>query len=269
MHRRSFPRYKDYLSFSNSIVKAVSFFSGTSGIVLPVPNKQAYPEAFREKSRLSFYASLLNSLEVNSSFYKIPMAITARRWAESVPPGFSFTFKLFKGITHNTISDEDASLTHKFMHVINQATDRRGCLLVQFPRTTTFDHNRLNDLLRLIQHYNPDHAWKVCVEFRHDDWYNGDSYALLKKYAACLVTHDMKRSATPIVDPWTPFGYLRYHGPEDNFRGSYTDDFLREQASLVKSWMKQGKTVYAYFNNTLGDALPNVHTLNRYVSGRY
>ncbi|HEY8955872.1 DUF72 domain-containing protein, partial [Chitinophaga sp.] len=45
--------------------------SGTSGLVLPVPNKQSFPPAFRDKSRLTYYASLFNSIEINSSFYKV------------------------------------------------------------------------------------------------------------------------------------------------------------------------------------------------------
>src|SRR5262249_30420523 len=53
-----------------------NFYLGTSGLVLPVPNKQHFPEEFKAGTRLSYYASLFNSIEVNSSFYKVPRPAT-------------------------------------------------------------------------------------------------------------------------------------------------------------------------------------------------
>lgn len=76
------------------------FYTGTSGLSLPFP-KHSFPPEFQDKSRLTFYASLFNSIEINSSFYKLPMASTVKKWAESVPDNFLFTFKLWREITHN------------------------------------------------------------------------------------------------------------------------------------------------------------------------
>src|SRR3569623_2068116 len=101
------------------------FYSGTSGMVLTVPNKRAFPLEYKDKSRLHYYASLFNSLEVNSSFYKEPMAKTTLRWAESVPQHFQFTFKMFKSITHNKgLLFEEAGV-QKFMQVIDGAGDKK------------------------------------------------------------------------------------------------------------------------------------------------
>ena len=75
------------------------FYSGTSGLNLPGPRSQ-YPEAFKEKTRLHYYASLFNSIEVNSIFYKLPRHSTVVNWAEAVPDNFRFTFKVSKTITH-------------------------------------------------------------------------------------------------------------------------------------------------------------------------
>src|SRR2546423_6921762 len=65
----------------------LEFYSGTSGLVLPF-SKRSFPAEFKDKSRLHYYASLFNSIEINSSFYKMPMASTIKRWGESVPDGF-------------------------------------------------------------------------------------------------------------------------------------------------------------------------------------
>src|ERR1700749_3370129 len=126
----------------------MAILAGTSGLVLTVPNKQAFPPEFRDKSRLTYYASLFNSIEVNSSFYKVPMASTVKKWAGSVPDNFRFTFKLWRGITHNkqlTFNPEDVE---RFIKVIDCAGDKKGCLLVQFPASITLGNsNQLENLL--------------------------------------------------------------------------------------------------------------------------
>ena len=56
--------------------------------------------------------------------------------------------------------------------------------------------------------------------------------------------------------------YVRFHGPTGNYRESYVDDFLYEYASYINEWIEEGKTVYVYFNNTMGDAFNNLKYLN-------
>src|ERR1700742_2047581 len=107
-------------------LEPIKFYTGTSGLALPVPNKQFYPEAFKGKSRLSYYASLFNSIEINSSFYKTPIASTVRRWVQEVPEDFRFTFKLSKAVTHNKPMAFDDAVLEKFMEAIDEAGAKKG-----------------------------------------------------------------------------------------------------------------------------------------------
>lgn len=77
--------------------------------------------------------------------------------------------------------------------------------------------------------------------------------------------HDMPASATPLIEPWTDFVYIRFHGPAGDYKGGYTDEQLHEYAKKINDWMKEGKTIYTYFNNTIGDALKDLMTVNNYV----
>src|SRR4051812_36333206 len=104
---------------------------GTSGIVVP-GTKQSFPPAFQDKSRLNYYASFLNSIEVNSSFYKIPMRSTFERWAQDVPKDFHFTIKLWKEITHVKELKSDLGNITKFLAAADLIGNKKGCLLVQF-----------------------------------------------------------------------------------------------------------------------------------------
>src|ERR1700759_3590417 len=126
----------------------MAIYAGTSGLVLPVPNKAAFPPEYRDKSRLAYYASLFNSIEINSSFYKVPMASTVKKWAADVPDDFRFTFKLWRGVTHNKQLAFNPDDLARFMSVVNNASNKAGCLLVQFPKSITIAYiNQLRLLL--------------------------------------------------------------------------------------------------------------------------
>ncbi|KQM78500.1 hypothetical protein ASE74_13430 [Pedobacter sp. Leaf216] len=243
-----------------------SFYTGTSGLLLPVPNKAFYPEEFKEKSRLCYYASLMNSIEINSSFYKIPMASTIKKWAQDVPEDFRFTFKLFKGITHNPQLGFDPSDVYRFMEVISNVADKKGSILVQFPPSVRIAQiGQLMRLMDVLSDCNDQKRWNIAFEFRHQSLYIQQVLDLLQDHGFGLVIHD-KGNETGIFDALqSDFRYVRFHGPGGNYRGSYQDDLLWEYAGYINEWIAENKTVYVYFNNTMGNAIDNLNTLNRFV----
>ncbi len=238
------------------------FYCGTSGLVIPIP-KRSFPPVFQGKSRLTYYGSLFNSIEINSSFYKIPQASTLSKWAESVPDNFRFTFKLWREITHNKgLAFEEADV-ERFIGVINSVAQKAGCLLVQFPPSMGVENvMQLQKLLTCIGQYNINHAWKVAVEFRNRSWYQPDVYDVLSSCNAAMVCHDLSASASPWIDE-NAFIYLRFHGPNGGYRGSYADDFLSEYAHYIAAWRAEGKEVFVYFNNTMGEAVKNALYLSK------
>ncbi|MFI5453406.1 DUF72 domain-containing protein [Pedobacter sp. UC225_61] len=246
------------------------YYSGTSGLVLPVPNKLHYPEEFQDKSRLCYYASLMDTIEINSSFYKIPQPRTLHKWANDVPKEFWFTFKLFKEITHHKDLAFDPQLVTRFFEVINQVGNKRGCLLVQFPPSVRIGHfAQLRLLMKVLRENDPDQKWKIALEFRHPSLYVDEVYEILEEYALAMVIHDKTPAASPLREGEMDFIYLRFHGPGGNYRGSYSDDLLYEYAGYVTEWLEQGKKVFVYFNNTLGQAHENLNTLRQMVRDTY
>ncbi|HYF69508.1 MAG TPA: DUF72 domain-containing protein [Ohtaekwangia sp.] len=245
-----------------------NFYAGLSGIQLPVP-KYKYPLEYQAGSRLTYYATHFNSIEINSSFYKIPGKNTVARWSSSVPENFRFTFKLFREITHAKNLDFDPGQVQKFIETIGHVSEKKGCVLVQFPpslKTESID--QFNHLLHSIRIADPDSHWPIAVEFRNPAWYNDDVYDILTSYNASLVLHDKPVSATPLRQETSDTLYVRFHGPTGNYKGSYSDDFLTEYAALILEWLEEDKTVYVYFNNTNGDAFNNLVTLKRFLDQR-
>lgn len=241
-----------------------AFYCGTSNVVLPVPNKSEYPVEFRDSSRLHYYSTLFNTVEINSSFYKLPMRKTVEKWAADVAPGFSFTFKVWKEITHAKGLIFSATDVATFMERVAGAGDKLGCLLVQLPAGATATHSeQLDELLDVVQLSGKTVGCRVAVELRERGWYTRKTYRMLDHYGAALVFHDMPKSNSLDLPLTSDFIYLRFHGEAGDYRGSYTDEFLREIAERVRTYIGAGKTVFAYFNNTLGEAVANALTLQK------
>ena len=234
---------------------------GTSNIVVP-GTKQSFPAEFQQKSRLNYYASLFNSIEINSTFYKIPMHSTFERWSLDVPANFQFTVKLWKEITHSKELKSDLDNIDIFLKAADRLGEKKGCLLIQFPGKITFDYyNEVERILERIQQVDQGNKWRKAIEFRSPTWYVSETHELLDEYDASIVLHDIPKAKSVELNKAAKFIYIRYHGPTGNYRGSYTDDFLREEYKKIKDWLKEGKDVYAYFNNTMGSALENAMSL--------
>jgi len=234
---------------------------GTSGIVVP-GSKQSFPVEFQHKSRLKYYGSLFNTVEVNSTFQKIPMLSTFKKWALEVPEYFRFTLKLWKEITHVKQLNIDLDNIDTFYNAANHIGNKKGCLLVQFPGSMTAEYrSQVEQILLRLQKLDDDSHWQKAIEFRSVTWYSPETHKLLDKYNASMVLHDMPKSKNLELHKSAKFIYFRFHGPKGDYRGSYTAEFLEEQAGKIRLLLNNSKDVYAYFNNTMGNAFENAMSL--------
>ena len=230
---------------------------GTSGIVMPGP-KQTFPPEFHGKSRLNYYSSLFNSIEINSSFYKIPMPATFEKWAADVPGDFTFTIKLWREITHIKELKFNPDHMDVFLKAAVGLQQKKGCLLVQFPGKINLErYSEVEQILALLYESEYLDNWRIAVEFRNPAWYVSETHELLNEYGASLVLHDIPKARNMEVHKNAPFVYLRLHGPKGDYRGSYSTEQLHEKFGLIQAWQRAGKDVYVYFNNTAGAAFDN------------
>ena len=234
---------------------------GTSDGHMP-GNKSTFPPSFQLKSRLHYYSTLFNSIEVNSCFYKTPLFSTYERWANDVPEDFTFTLKLSKDISHAKELSEDLACMNSFLQAATGTGNKKGCLLIQFPGKITLDHfNQVEQILHRLRELDPDNEWRKAIEFRNDSWYIGETDELLNKYEATLVLHDFPKGKISAVRGNANFVYMRFHGPTGNYRDSYSHHALDEKAEQIRGFLETGKDVYAYFNNTAGNAFENARYL--------
>ena len=112
---------------------------GTSNIVVP-GTKQSFPFEFQQKTRLHYYSSIFNSVELNSTFYKLPMLSTFEKWSNDVNDDFRFTVKLWKEITHVKELKNDLQNIDVFLRAARGVGGKKGSLLVQFPGKITLKY---------------------------------------------------------------------------------------------------------------------------------
>lgn len=152
------------------------------------------------------------------------------------------------------------------MKAVENIGEKKGCLLAQFPPSLKIDKlDQLQRLLETLGEATYNSHWKLAIEFRDPSWYEREVYELLEEYDAAMVIQDIPKSATPLSDVRGDFIYMRFHGPEPRYRGDYSDEFLKQYAGYIKTWISEKKMVYAYFNNTVGAAGENLQTLNKYM----
>jgi uncharacterized protein YecE (DUF72 family) len=194
---------------------------------------------------------------VNSSFYRLPRRDAVARWAEQTPPGFVFSVKVSRYITHvkrlREVSVHLPLLLERIAPLA--AAGKLGPLLWQLPPTFARDDDRLEEALgafpRDLRH---------AVEFRHESWFASRPLELLREHDVALVVTDRR------VEPAASLSYVRFHHGRQGRRGNYSDTELAGWADTLRRWARCGD-VHAYFNNDWeGFAPRNAATLRRLLA---
>ncbi|MEW6744794.1 MAG: DUF72 domain-containing protein [Planctomycetota bacterium] len=225
-----------------------------------------YPRGLKQGEWLSFFSRHFDTVEVNSSFYRLPKPEIILHWAQVTGARFRFAVKLWRRITHDKQLAGCAAELQDFFAVVNGLGAKRAPLLVQLPPSMHRDTDRLAQFLTEVRQAARPRRWRVAVEFRNPDWLGNDVFHVLSQHAAALVLADMPRC--PVTEPNdAPFIYMRRHGPGGRYRGCYTKEHLTADATCIRQWLEEGRDVYVYFNNDIeGHALSNARLLRDIVS---
>jgi uncharacterized protein YecE (DUF72 family) len=204
------------------------------------------------------YASVFDTVEINNSFYRLPEAETFAAWARSAPTRFLFAVKASRFLTHmKKLKDPEAPVDRLFSRV-RRLGRHLGPVLYQLPPGWKLDRGRLEHFLHVL----PRDVRHV-IEFRDPSWYARDVLEMLERNRVALCLHDMRGSATS-RERVGPFIYVRFHGADGTYSGSYSNQRLCAWADWLHEQRQSGVDVYAYFNNDAGGHAPrNALTLRR------
>ena len=223
--------------------KAGGIFIGCSGWAYASWKPDFYPPALSSKKFLEYYATQLNSVEVNYTFRSLPAESVVRAWLDAAGPEFRFSFKAPQRITHlsrlKNCREALAALIGALAPV--QAADRLGVILFQLPPNMKADAERLGGFFKDAAAVGFGQDLRMAFEFRHESWFEEETYSLLREYAAALCVAESDELTTPEVHT-ADFSCYRLR------KSTYTDSDLEAVGKRLRARARAGD-VFAYFKH--------------------
>jgi uncharacterized protein YecE (DUF72 family) len=212
-------------------------------------NYQAWKDEFYEGKPARFwlqhYAEQFDTVEVNNTFYRLPLKSSVAAWVEQTPLQFLFSIKASRYLTHiKRLTDLRGGIARYYERVEPLVrSPKLGPVLWQLPATFKRDDDRLAVALEAFP------PGRHSFEFRHPSWFVEPVYELLRAHRAALVIGDRPEvkefQAHELTTDWT---YVRFHYGSRGRRGNYSERELEEWARRFESWSPDVE-VLAYFNN--------------------
>ena len=269
-----------------------------NGVFYPA-SKGRRPRGAPKLDELAFYAEHFDTVEVNSTFYRIPTPKTAAGWAERTPAGFDFSLKLYQKFTHPEMfikatgsdpSDLGQRDVDEFRAAIEPLADagKLGVLLAQFPASFRNEPDSRGYLEWLLERFRD---YQVAVELRHRSWSDDRASTLetLRSFEAGWALIDEPKFRDSIrqnlaADPGAVY-YLRLHGrnaaewwkhekSEDRYNYLYSAEELAPFAESAQQASRKERKAYMYANNhfsakSVANAAILKHQLGQDLPGEY
>jgi uncharacterized protein YecE (DUF72 family) len=237
-------------------------FIGTSGWAYPNWKSTFYPKDLPSARFLEYYAKRFSTAEINYSFYHLPKAATYEKWVSQVRTGFIFSVKASRLITHTKRLRGVKEPWRVFLQNAQSLGPCLGPILFQFPASFRCDHARLGKFLKMARTVGPGtDRLRLVFEFRHESWFVDEVYRQLSCHGAALCIADSCKYPRREVMT-ADFVYFRFHGRTQLFTSNYTRAELAEEAKNMRRFLREGRDVYAYFNNDAkGYAISNARKL--------
>ncbi|GGI02828.1 DUF72 domain-containing protein [Egicoccus halophilus] len=231
---------------------------GTSGWQYDDWRGEVYPPGVGPGKWLSHYVGWFPTVEVNATFYRLARETAAERWRDTAPPGFEFVLKGSQFITHRLKLRGAHEAVGRFFAPLVPVLERTAVILWQLPPNFRRNLDRLREFLELLP---PTHRY--AFEFRDDDWFHPDTYALLDAHGAAHVWLSSSLTRRHELVATGDHVYVRFHGlSEDAYRHDYRDDELRPWAERLREVAAAGTAAWVFFNNdAAGHAVRNARRL--------
>jgi uncharacterized protein YecE (DUF72 family) len=223
-----------------------------------------YPEKLPQRRELEFASRKFDSIELNGSFYSLQRPESFLQWNAETPPGFTFSVKGSRYITHMLrLRDVEGPLANFFAQGLLCLGRKLGPILWQFPPNFVFDPDRLEHFLALLPRTQKqaaelarkhddrlrDRSWlqvrrdaavRHAIEIRHESFVNEKFIRLLRRYGIGLVVADTVEWPL-LMDVTSAFVYCRLHGSKELYASRYEADDLDIWANRIVTWATGGE----------------------------
>ena len=199
-----------------------------------------YPRGTNSPDYLSLYSKSFDLVEADSTFYRQPTAAVVSQWRERTPPGFLFSVKLPKRITHDARFSGIESELERFEKTVSNLDEKLICVMAQLPPQSKFESEfpKLESFLERVR-------LRYAFEFRNISWFNEDTVKLLSKHRSCLVWNVGERFSKTgneeaekfLTSITSDFLYVRFMGKFGEFKRF--NKIQKDRRELVENWAKK------------------------------
>lgn len=235
---------------------------GISGWRYPPWRGTFYPPKWPQRRELEYASRQVNSIEINGSFYSLQRPSSYHAWFNETPPGFLFSVKCPRFITHlKRLKNIEVPMANFFASGVLRLNEKLGPLLWQLPPSFRYERERLANFFELLPRstreaaalarHHDDHlktrAWMTtdadrplrhALEVRHPSFITDEFVELLRSHNIALVVADTAGKWPFMEDVTSDFIYVRLHGDEQIYVSGYTSEALEVWAAKIRSWTK-------------------------------
>jgi uncharacterized protein YecE (DUF72 family) len=237
-------------------------FVGISGWRYPPWRGVFYPPGLPQDRELEYASRALPTIEINGTFYSLQKPESFQRWYEATPPGFIFSVKGPRYITHvRRLRDVNAPLANFFASGLFNLREKLGPILWQFPPSFRYDPERMKLFFELLPHDTQQalslarrreqrmkgrarlavdavRTIRHAIEIRHESFIDESFVQMLREHNVALVVADTAGKWPYREDVTADFLYIRLHGDKELYASGYTDAALARWAARIRAWRK-------------------------------
>ena len=230
-----------------------------------------YPRGLPQ--RLEHASRRLRTIEINGSFYALQRPTSYRSWYEATPPGFVFSVKGDRFITHMLeLRGVEQALPNFFASGVLALADKLGPFRWQLPPVLGYDPGRLTAFFEALPRTttaaaeiaarhderldgrawtetDADRPLRHVLKVRHPSFRTPELPDLLRRYDVGLVVAGTAGTWPYFEDVTSDIVYVRLHGSQELYVSGYDDESLDRWAAKVAAWADTGRDVFVYFDN--------------------
>jgi uncharacterized protein YecE (DUF72 family) len=185
---------------------------GTSGYSFPDWVGPFYPPGIERVRMLDYYVRHFPTVEVNSTYYRIPPPSTLHAMERKTPEGFEFVVKAHHDMTH--VQSLDSELYRSLARAVEplRIAGKLSGVLAQFPYSFRRCEDHETFLIEMKRRL-PDTP--LFVEFRHASWIRDDLFPWLQEHGLGYVSvdePDLPGLVPPLARATGDIAYVRLHG---------------------------------------------------------
>eukprot|EP00581_Thalassiosira_minuscula_P015140 CAMPEP_0183713802 /NCGR_PEP_ID=MMETSP0737-20130205/8544_1 /TAXON_ID=385413 /ORGANISM="Thalassiosira miniscula, Strain CCMP1093" /LENGTH=571 /DNA_ID=CAMNT_0025942645 /DNA_START=536 /DNA_END=2251 /DNA_ORIENTATION=- len=264
------------------------FYCGCAGFSSSSWVENFYPKKLvgqNSDRQLDHYQQHFRTVEINSTFYGIPTDSTVHKWKKLFAKSFRVVMKAPKGVTHEK-SHLDCSVLSTFMARMRPLHEYLSCILIQCPRSLAVTASHLEQIKQMLEDGEEASWYKghIALEFRNEATYhdeevrgflnrNNTNFTLVMhpnslgrstvgtsksgRGSCSLFEYEpesLSKAASKTMACCSTLVYVRLHGCNDEHRGEYTVEQLKDIANQIHIWRMQGRDVFCFFLNDLEPA---------------